>query len=823
MLTLTTALLATPWEHIGPWNIGDDIHIGGESGTLSSAASPVSNPNLIYAGGKNNGASSGVLKSVDMGRHWKLSSHGMFNTAIESLYIHDDKGDHLFCGTDGGIYESTDAAASWTLIKETQAFGVCKAIVNGTIAGVPTILAGCEGGVANRPAAGGNWSLIKSPPGVAAWRSNYLSVSDALGSTSVVAGCLWPDHVSGVVTIGTLLNTTHANWTLHKKMHGCTTLAIDPNDHNRLLVNNNSNGLHAYECLVNKSAYGGLSCHYLGHRGLWHTAIDRKGWYYSAAEQGAFRSMDRGKTWQPYFVRRVQRRTNRTVDRVPHDYQRIQLDFAGTVSFPSDQGLFIKNMSNLTSLQLYSANGDMNNNIAIKVAVAKGDDVGGNYLVTSAWDWAPLASWDGGKHWPSWQTKADGAAPGYIGEGGGAYALGNSNHVLMIHHHNIGYSHQGGKNFSRFVLINSGSVGYPAYGRKEGTRVEPNGQVYAPATMADPPWEIIVGKAVRCEGKSYRGDLGLHTNYSCAAAVDFGVQYGWYKGVNYGVWRGDGSKHCYICELQGNSSEWHYEDDPGAVSFQLKKGFVVKEPEEVNDGWYTHDEADYEDADDEDEDDDKDGDDDDDDDDDREWTLEDYLGFDNGVSDGSAHYLLRSANFGQNWTYVRLPVKLQPINGFSVDPTDPSLVYAVAANCIASSKDNGETWGECFNLTGTFKELVIKDSKTMIAIRSKAVPLRTLDGGATWHELTSCASVAGFTHSAQYSWTGKTLVLHGSGGKYGEGREHAGYVWVSTDDGTTWKDETGDLITMAVLSGQWFEGKFYLNTAGQGIVAKVFE
>ena len=180
-------------------------------------SSPVSNPNLIYAGGKDNGASSGVLKSVDMGRHWKLSSHGMFNTAIESLYIRDDKGDHLFCGTDGGIYESTDAAASWTLIKETQAFGVCKAIVNGTIAGVPTILAGCEGGVANRPSAGGNWSLIKSPPGVAAWRSNYLSVSDALGSTSVVAGCLWPDHVSGVVTIGTLLNTTHANWTLYKR------------------------------------------------------------------------------------------------------------------------------------------------------------------------------------------------------------------------------------------------------------------------------------------------------------------------------------------------------------------------------------------------------------------------------------------------------------------------------------------------------------------------------------------------------------------------------------------------------------------------------
>jgi len=48
------------------------------------------------------------------------------------------------------------------------------------------------------------------------------------------------------------------------------------------------------------------------------------------------------------------------VDRVPHDYQRINIDFAGGVAFGSDQGMFIQNG---TELQLYSADGDVNNNI----------------------------------------------------------------------------------------------------------------------------------------------------------------------------------------------------------------------------------------------------------------------------------------------------------------------------------------------------------------------------------------------------------------------------------------------------------------------------
>lgn len=111
----------------------------------------------------------------------------------------------------------------------------------------------------------------------------------------------------------------------------------------------------------------------------------------------------------------------------------------------------------------------------------------------------------------------------------------------------------------------------------------------------------------------------------------------------------------------------------------------------------------------------------------------------------------------------------------------------------------------------------------MIVLRNGDVPLRTQDGGKTWQPLPSCAAVASYSHSAQYSWTGRTLVLVGAGGSPSASHPHAGYVWTSTNDGDTWRDETGYLVTMGPGGGQWFEGTFYLNSMGQGILAKPLE
>ena len=40
------------------------------------------------------------------------------------------------------------------------------------------------------------------------------------------------------------------------------------------------------------------------------------------------------------------------------------------------------------------------------------------------------------------------------------------------------------------------------------------------------------------------------------------------------------------------------------------------------------------------------------------------------------------------------------------------------------------------------------------------------------------------------------------------------------DDGDTWMDESGDIVTMAVNAGAWFEQDFYLTTSGAGILMK---
>jgi hypothetical protein len=46
-------------------------------------------PNLIYAGGQNNGASSGVLKSTDQGKTWSMASNGLYDTHVQALGIAD--------------------------------------------------------------------------------------------------------------------------------------------------------------------------------------------------------------------------------------------------------------------------------------------------------------------------------------------------------------------------------------------------------------------------------------------------------------------------------------------------------------------------------------------------------------------------------------------------------------------------------------------------------------------------------------------------------------------------------------------------------------
>ena len=50
--------------------------------------------------------------------------------------------------------------------------------------------------------------------------------------------------------------------------------------------------------------------------------------------------------------------------------------------------------------------------------------------------------------------------------------------------------------------------------------------------------------------------------------------------------------------------------------------------------------------------------------------------------------------------------------------------------------------------------------------------------------------------------------------------EYGSHVWKSSDGGESWSDETGDLVTISMGAGVWYERDFYLVTAGEGVMVK---
>jgi len=192
--------------------------------------------------------------------------------------------------------------------------------------------------------------------------------------------------------------------------------------------------------------------------------------------------------------------------------------------------------------------------------------------------------------------------------------------------------------------------------------------------------------------------------------------------------------------------------------------------------------------------------------------------------DGNIKYLMTSEDFGKNWTWTPFPQNLQA-GGLTVDPTSKKSMYALTANCLAHSTDNGKSWSVCINasgLTGRFSKLLVKDKSTMFMLRSGAVPLRTQDGGSTWQELSACAPLFkyGATMDGSISWTGKTFVLTGVDLSAIQRKQYGTYVWKSTDDGDTWTDETGDLVTISPGPSVWYESDFYFVTRGEGLTVK---
>ena len=306
-----------------------------------------------------------------------------------------------------------------------------------------------------------------------------------------------------------------------------------------------------------------------------------------------------------------------------------------------------------------------------------------------------------------------GGAPGRIGEGGSAYALGDSNVVVMLHYGDIYRSGDGGRNLT-WQGLPPGSNAHSSdlcYLRAAGSRTEPAGPLFTVMFLPS------AGNGAESEGEGE-----------------------------------------YTLEYAANG--------------------------ELRDG--------------------------------RKQSQE----------SSRTAMLLKSPNLGKSWTWSKFPPQLQQAVHVATSPDDPNTLYAVAPDCIATSADLGATWSGCWhsvNFTGAgFTSLIIRDSKTMLAVRSGAdVPLRTLDGGRTWVALEGLKNQsAGTSFSGSYSWSGKTLVVWGRDlAALAQGRAPT-FVLSTKDDGDTWRDEGQGVVTASPASGSWYGDDFYLSSAGEGIMVK---
>ena len=297
--------------------------------------------------------------------------------------------------------------------------------------------------------------------------------------------------------------------------------------------------------------------------------------------------------------------------------------------------------------------------------------------------------------------------------------MGASNRTLVMHRHNILYSSMGGKNLSRFVVPHGATVFGPAYAKRAGSRSEPNGAVYAPAFFGPMPFNITAGKVLTgCTGAARVADLGVHTNFSCLAAVDLGIQYGWYKGVDAAVWHGERPPLPHL-RHPGQCLSWQYAAAAGAF------GYVYNAAQGDRDGLHSRSSMPTATAGST-----------------RQICARRRTARPRRTTTGrlfrlrqAAAALRRRARRQRDVRHQELWLRLWQLDvvrppavppggghhGFT-DPSDGGkVVYGLGKACITRSYDFGDTWAPCWNasgLSGTFKSLEIKDSTTMILLRA---------------------------------------------------------------------------------------------------------
>ena len=829
------------WEHVGPHNIFDAYNDNGtgplpmgEAGTLASAASPKANPLLIYAGGQNNGVSSGVIKTIDGGRHWTRNSKGLWDTRILGVWIHPDdpKGGHVLAGTHSGIYESHDFAESWTFRNETKSWGATMSFREGVIGGKPYIFANVNGAIGTLPMGGGTWQKIQAPGGIAP--NAYLSVvTDKAKQKTELLTCIggWG---GGKLYYGSIDSPTEITWEGPLNISD-TTLTEWEFDPNKSAIWG--------KCQTPTSCDAGV--HVLGKKDTLEAcqaAINGShpfkvaSWTYqhpqvSGGYGGMCYAMEASVEWSP------QPQANVDSGRAPGTVPGGPIDCANAAVDPNDRNHFLYSKGGQYRAWESKDGGKTvqeftNHNTGVYFVMIDGQ--GWLYTATQA---GAFVSEDKGQSWNPYHVlmhQSNGKlmdrvphdyqniVPEFRGDGV-AFPSDQGLHIV---------------DRSSYDLVSA--VGDMHNAMSLSALISPSTTTPGSRNIVSNIWDWDV-VATWDDGKTWKGwAAGEKAPASCGEGgggqnmgtsghlIMFHHQHWWSSS--------DGGHNFVRGNLPGGGSAFDYVRQSGSRMEPAGKCFALLSApfplppappaaelgDDDDDAEYRPDLADAE----EDEDDDEDE--------DEEEEMNPFssgyeytAGLQPAASGGNKVYLMTSEDFGGNWTYKVMPDKLQA-QSLIVDPTSSKSLYALTDNCLAHSTDNGATFSECSTAAGLkggrLSQLIVKDAKTMFMLRKGLVPLRTQDGGSTWTPLSSPAMTQLFAHGVTMdgalSWTGKTLVLTGADlSAVGRG-ERATSVWKSTNDGDDWTDETGDIVTISPGPGVWYEKDFYFVTRGEGVTVK---
>jgi len=240
------------------------------------------NSNVLYAGS----AGQGAFKSADAGTTWKPIS---IDSNVNVILVDPDNSSVVYAGTDGhGVFRSTNGGRSFVRIGSPRVTSILSLAKSGQ-----TLYAGtATQGVSESIDGGRTWKNSQVSSGL----GNVLSV-DSQGSVYVGT------NFDGAFVRSVSDSDWHRlGWNLLKRC-ACQegdSIAIDPGDHNHLLLTTNGGGLLA-------SDDGGRSWHDGGTEGLTSNgprvvAFDpqdaRRVYTGSVWGGGLYRSEDGGRHWQ---------------------------------------------------------------------------------------------------------------------------------------------------------------------------------------------------------------------------------------------------------------------------------------------------------------------------------------------------------------------------------------------------------------------------------------------------------------------------------------------------------------------------------------------